>query len=32
MGIRSAYTKAKELNLELPRLRQAYRLFWKDLD
>ena len=29
-GIRSAYLVAKTLNLEMPRLRQAYRIFWKD--
>ncbi|MEW6266154.1 MAG: 1-acyl-sn-glycerol-3-phosphate acyltransferase [Thermodesulfobacteriota bacterium] len=29
-GIRSAYLRAKELDLKVPRLRQAYRLFWKD--
>jgi glycerol-3-phosphate dehydrogenase len=29
-GIRSAYLAAKSLNLEMPRLRQAYRIFWKD--
>ena len=29
-GIRSAYLTAKNLNLNLPRLRQAYRIFWKD--
>ena len=29
-GIRSAYLTAKRLNLEMPRLRQAYRIFWKD--
>ena len=29
-GIRSAYLTSKKLNLEMPRLRQAYRIFWKD--
>ncbi|MFH1092163.1 MAG: hypothetical protein V1742_11410, partial [Pseudomonadota bacterium] len=29
-GIRSAYLTAKDLGLELPRLLQAYRIFWKD--
>ncbi|MFH1137195.1 MAG: 1-acyl-sn-glycerol-3-phosphate acyltransferase [Pseudomonadota bacterium] len=29
-GIRSAYLTAKRLDLEMPRLRQAYRIFWID--
>jgi glycerol-3-phosphate dehydrogenase len=29
-GIRSAYLTAKNLGLHVPRLRQAYRIFWKD--
>lgn len=29
-GIRSAYMTAKSLNLKVPRLRQAYRIFYKD--
>lgn len=29
-GIRSAYLASKNMNLDLPRLRQAYRIFWKD--
>lgn len=29
-GIRSAYMVAKDLDLNVPRLRQAYRIFWKD--
>jgi hypothetical protein len=29
-GIRSAYLNAKRLNMETPRLRQAYRVFWRD--